>query len=39
MERYNKSLARTATQEYVELAKRHGLTPTQLALAWVRTRW
>lgn len=36
MERYNKSLARVATQEYAELAKKYGLTPTQLALAWCR---
>lgn len=39
MERYNKSLARTATEEYSALAKKHGLTSTQLALAWCRTRW
>jgi aryl-alcohol dehydrogenase-like predicted oxidoreductase len=23
----------------VQLARDHGLTPTELALAWVRTRW
>lgn len=39
MERYNKSLARAATQEYAELARAHGLTPAQLALAWCRSRW
>ncbi|KAI8471365.1 MAG: oxidoreductase [Monoraphidium minutum] len=39
MERYNKSLARVATEEYAALAKAHGLTPAQLALAWCRTRW
>lgn len=36
MERYNKSQARTATEEYVKVAQKHGLTPTQLALAWCR---
>jgi hypothetical protein len=36
MERYNKSHARTATEEYVKVAEKHGLTPTQLALAWCR---
>jgi diketogulonate reductase-like aldo/keto reductase len=39
MERYYQSLARSATEEYAELAKKHGLTPTQLALAWCRSRW
>lgn len=39
MERYNKSQARTATEEYVKVAQKHGLTPTQLALAWCRSRW
>ena len=28
-----------ATAAYAELARRHGLTPTQLALAFVRSRW
>lgn len=36
MERYNKSLARDATEEYVKVAQKYGLTPTQLALAWCR---
>ncbi|GBF92777.1 aldo keto reductase [Raphidocelis subcapitata] len=39
MERYYKSLARAATEEYAALAKANGLTPTQLALAWCRSRW
>lgn len=39
MERYTKSLAREAVQQYAEVAARHGLTPTALALAWVRSRW
>jgi len=36
MERYNKSLARDATEEYVKVAQKYDLTPTQLALAWCR---
>lgn len=36
--RYSSPQSVAATQEYVELARRHGLTPTQLALAWVNTR-
>lgn len=38
MERYNKSFARTATGEYVKIAQKYGMTPTQLALAWCRSR-
>ncbi|GJM95919.1 hypothetical protein PR202_ga12712 [Eleusine coracana subsp. coracana] len=38
MERYNGSLAKEATNEYVKLAKKHGLTPVQLALGFVRDR-
>ncbi|KAM0884008.1 hypothetical protein ACQ4PT_031248 [Festuca glaucescens] len=38
MERYNVSLAKEATSEYVKLAKKHGLTPVQLALGFVRDR-
>uniref|UniRef100_A0ACD5W7U5 Uncharacterized protein n=1 Tax=Avena sativa TaxID=4498 RepID=A0ACD5W7U5_AVESA len=38
MERYNASLAKEATGEYVKLAKKHGLTPVQLALGFVRDR-
>ncbi|KAK9025444.1 hypothetical protein V6N11_038311 [Hibiscus sabdariffa] len=38
MERYNKSIAREATIKYIEMAKKHGLTPVQLALAFVRDR-
>lgn len=38
MERYNKSIAREATIQYLELAKKHGLTPVQLALGFVRDR-
>ncbi len=39
MARYQKSLAREAVAEYVAVAKKHGLTPTQLALAWCNSRW
>jgi len=39
MERYNKSLSRTATLEYIEIAKKYNMTPTQLALAWCQSRW
>lgn len=39
MERYNKSLARVATEEYLKLAESKGLTPAQLAIAWCRSRW
>jgi aryl-alcohol dehydrogenase-like predicted oxidoreductase len=39
MERYTMSLARVACEEYVQIAAKHGLTPTQLALAWCRSRW
>ena len=39
MERYNKSLAREAVAAYCDIAAKHGLTPTQLALAWVKSRW
>ncbi|KAL5217530.1 hypothetical protein ABZP36_018214 [Zizania latifolia] len=38
MERYNASLAKEATNEYVKLAKKNGLTPVQLALGFVRDR-
>ena len=39
MERYNKSLAREAVAQYCEIASKHGLTPTQMALAFVKSRW
>ncbi|KAK3041364.1 hypothetical protein RJ639_002345 [Escallonia herrerae] len=38
MERYNRSLAKEATTKYIELAKKHGLTPVQLALGFARDR-
>ena len=38
MARYNASPARTAVGEYVDIAHKYGLTPTQLALAWCHQR-
>jgi len=38
MARYNASPARTAVGEYVEIALKYGVTPTQLALAWCHQR-
>ncbi|GJV91782.1 NAD(P)-linked oxidoreductase superfamily protein [Tanacetum coccineum] len=38
MERYNKSVAKEATAQYVEVAKKHGLSPVELALGFVRDR-
>jgi aryl-alcohol dehydrogenase-like predicted oxidoreductase len=37
--RYRKPLVFEACDAYVAVAKRHGLTPVQLALGWLRTRW
>ena len=28
-----------ACDAYAEVARRHGLTPVELALGWLRTRW
>ena len=39
MERYTKSLAKEAVSGYAGVAKKHGLTPAQLALAWCKGRW
>ena len=39
MKRYQQSIAREAVSEYVQIASNHGLTPTQLALAWCNSRW
>ncbi|BBD59862.1 aldo/keto reductase [Nostoc sp. HK-01] len=38
-QRYLKPKVTEAVAAYVELAKRHQLSPTQLALAFVRSRW
>lgn len=37
--RYRKQNVDEATRAYAELAQKHGLTPTQLALAFVKSRW
>ncbi len=39
MARYQQSLAREAVEEYAKVAQQFGLTPTQLALAWCKSRW
>lgn len=39
MARYTQSLARQAVEEYCAVAQKHGLTPTELALAWCKSRW
>ncbi|KAJ0803128.1 putative aldo-keto reductase, NADP-dependent oxidoreductase domain-containing protein [Helianthus annuus] len=38
MERYNKSISKEATAQYIEMAKKHGLSPVELALGFVRDR-
>lgn len=38
-QRYNKPNVAPAVAAYIELAARHGLTPLQLALGFVRSRW
>ncbi|KAL5990577.1 hypothetical protein ACLOJK_011479 [Asimina triloba] len=38
MARYNKSIAKEATQLYIDLAEKHGLSPVQLALGFTRDR-
>jgi aryl-alcohol dehydrogenase-like predicted oxidoreductase len=37
--RFQKPLVREAAEAYAALAQRHGLTPVQLALGYVRSRW
>lgn len=37
--RYQKPNFKEAVQDYAELAQQHDLTPAQLALAFVRSRW
>lgn len=39
MARYNASLVKEAVGEYAKVAAKHGMTPTQLALAWCHSRW
>ncbi len=38
-QRYSKENVRPAVAAYVALARRHGLTPAQMALAFVASRW
>ncbi|VVA89940.1 unnamed protein product [Arabis nemorensis] len=38
MERYRGSLAKEATIQYIEVGKKHGLSPVELALGFVRDR-
>ncbi|XVF62848.1 hypothetical protein PTKIN_Ptkin09bG0041500 [Pterospermum kingtungense] len=38
MERYSKSIAKEATIKYIEMGKKHGLTPVELALGFARDR-
>ena len=38
-ERYKRDLVRTAADEYSQLAKSRGLSPAEMALAFVRMRW
>ncbi|KAK6145935.1 hypothetical protein DH2020_019804 [Rehmannia glutinosa] len=38
MERYNKSMSKEVTAKYVEVAKKHGLSLVELALAFARDR-
>lgn len=38
-QRYTKANVRPAVAAYAELARRHGMTPTQLALGFVSSRW
>ena len=36
---FAQSLAREATREYKKVAEKHGLSLTQMALAYVQSRW
>jgi aryl-alcohol dehydrogenase-like predicted oxidoreductase len=38
-QRYNKVKVKAATTEYVAIAQKYNLSPSQLALAFVRSRW
>jgi aryl-alcohol dehydrogenase-like predicted oxidoreductase len=37
--RFQKPIVHEAAEAYAQLAQRRGLTPTQLALGWLRSRW
>jgi aryl-alcohol dehydrogenase-like predicted oxidoreductase len=38
-QRYDKTNLNDAVQAYVEIAGKHGISPAQMALAYVRSRW
>jgi aryl-alcohol dehydrogenase (NADP+) len=38
-QRYNKTNVQEAVEAYVELAQKHHLSPAQLAITFVRSRW
>ena len=38
MERYKKSIAQEAVAQYIEVAEKYDLTPTELSLAWCYSR-
>merc|ERR1719162_157100 len=37
--RYHSEACLTASRKYSALARKHGLTPTKLAVAWMNSRW
>jgi len=39
MERYKTSIVKEAVVAYEAVAAKHGLTPSELALAWCQSRW
>lgn len=39
MARYRQSLVQEAVGEYEKVAVKHGMSLTELALAWCRSRW
>jgi aryl-alcohol dehydrogenase-like predicted oxidoreductase len=38
-QRYDKTNLNDAVKAYVEIAGKHGISPAQMALAYVRSRW
>jgi aryl-alcohol dehydrogenase-like predicted oxidoreductase len=37
--RYVREVTYQAAGEYAALARKHGLTPTQMAIAWIMSQW
>merc|ERR1719223_1419461 len=37
--RYGFPMCMKATEKYIALAEKYGITPTELALAWANSRW